>query len=248
MHCDLTGSGILVTRATHQAEPLCNLIAAHGGHAVRFPALEIQPKKPANLAQLLIDSDIFIFVSPNAVRYGVAAIDDIQLLSKRKIAAVGQTTAQALEAAGISVSIVPQGEADSEALLALPDLQQVEDKQITIVRGTGGRALLGDTLLQRGAKLSYAEVYQRHCPTIDSHALLGQWHKIQVVTTTSIDVLNNLVTLLGEEGCALLKATPLLVISPRMQQAAEELGFHNIILSNGASDQAILNTLCEWKH
>lgn len=248
MRCDLSSMGILVTRADHQAEPLCRLIEASGGRTVRFPVLEIQPQKPDDLLKLLNDSDILIFISPNSVHYCLSAIDNNPHLINRKIiAAVGQATASALEAAGISTTIVPQERADSEALLAHDELQQVEGKQITIVRGAGGRALLGDTLLQRGAIVRYAEVYKRLCPTTDNRALLKQWPKIQVVTSTSIEMLNNLVALLGEEGFALLKVTPLLVISSRMQQSAKELGFQHIILSKGASDQAIMAALCQWK-
>ena len=247
MNCNLSGTGVLVTRAAHQAEPLCDLIEAHGGKAVRFPVLEIRPLQPAALPESVSSSDIIIFISPNAARCGMVAIGGIQRLVGRTIAAVGKMTARTLEAAGLTVSIVPQGEADSEALLAHPELQQVNGKRIVIIRGEGGRALLGDTLIQRGADLSYVEVYQRRCPAVDSAPLLKQWHEIQVVTSTSIDMLNNLLTLLGEEGLQLLRQTPLLVISPRMQQRARELGIKKIILADGAGDKAILTALCEWK-
>ncbi len=247
MHCDLSNIGILVTRATHQAEPLCNLIEAHGGRAIRFPVLEIQPLKPASLTTLINDSDIIIFISPNAVRCGLATLSGRLQLQNKKIAAVGKTTARVLEAEGVVVDIVPQGDADSETLLAHPELQRMKGKRVVIVRGIGGRPLLGDTLLKRGANLSYAEVYQRCCPNMDSSELLKQWDNIQIVTSTSINMLNNLLVLLGEKGFPQLIKTPLLVISQRMLQSAKAVGFQQVILSSGASDQAILATLCQWK-
>jgi len=245
--CELSNTGVLVTRATHQAEPLCNLIEAHGGHVIHFPVLEIHPLKPATLTTSINDSDIIIFISPNAVRCGLAALSNRSPLQNKKIAAVGKATARSLEAEGVVVDILPQGDADSETLLTHPELQQVEGQQIVIVRGIGGRPLLGDTLLKRGAVLSYAEVYQRCCPTVDSSELLNQWHNIQVITSTSIDMLNNLVTLLGTKGHPQLMDTPLLVISQRMLQGAKALGFQQIILADGASDSAILASLCQWK-
>jgi len=245
--CDLSDTGILVTRASHQAESLCNLIKAHGGRVVFFPVMEIQPLQSTTLISSIYNSDIIIFISPNAVHCGLAALNKRSQLNDKKIAAVGKATAYALKAEGVEADIVPQGKSDSEALLAHPGLQQVMGKTVVIVRGVGGRSLLGDTLLERGAQLSYAEVYQRRCPAADSTSLLNQWSKIQVVTSTSIDMLNNLISLIGEEGLPLLKRTPLLVISSRMLQSAKALGFQRIILASGASDQAILAALCQWK-
>ncbi len=247
MNCDLSDTGILVTRASHQAESLCNLIKAHGGRVVLFPVVEIQPLQPTTLISSICNSDIVIFISPNAVHCGLAALNKQSQLSGKKIAAVGKATARALKAEGVEVNIVPQGKSDSEALLAHPGLQQVMGKAVVIVRGIGGRPLLGDTLLERGAQLSYAEVYQRRCPTTNSTPLLNQWGKIQVVTSTSIDMLHNLISLMGEKGLPLLKRTPLLVISSRMLQSAKALGFQQIILARGASDQAIFAALCQWK-
>ena len=248
MSCDLSGTGVLVTRAAHQAEPLCKLIEAQGGRAVRFPVLEIEPLKPADLKQDIKHSDIVIFISPNAVRCGMDALGDTALLNGRQIAAVGKATAHALIEAGVQVTIVPEQQADSESLLAHPLLQQVSNKQIVIIRGIGGRALLGDSLNQRGAEVTYAEVYQRRCPQHDAKALLKLWpQQIDIATSTSIDMLNNLVRLLGERGAQLLRGTPLLVISSRMEARAKELGVEQIILADGASDQAIIAALCNWR-
>jgi uroporphyrinogen-III synthase len=245
--CNLSSTGILVTRATHQAEPLCNLIKAQGGHVIHFPVLEIQPLKPDTFTASTNSSDIIIFISPNAVHCGLAALNSRSQLHNKLIAAVGRATARTLETEGVTVDILPQGSADSETLLQHTQLQQVEGKSIVIVRGEGGRPLLGETLSARGAQLSYAEVYRRICPSTDSSALLKQWHKIDVITSTSIDMLNNLVTLLGDKALPQLKSTPLLVISPRMQQQAKALGFQQIILADGASDPAILAALCKWR-
>ena len=248
---DLAGIGVLVTRAAHQSAPLCELIRNHGGHPIVFPALEIRdPKSPdtaqAQLAQL-DHFDIAIFISPNAVTHGLAMLEAKAPLNRLKIAAVGKSTAHALEQAGLSVAIAPTARFDSEALLEHPELHQVKNTKIIIFRGNGGRSLLGDTLQQRGAMVTYAEVYRRACPTTDPTALLSKWStSIQVATTTSIDILNNLATLLGSEGAQKLHHTPLLVVSERMRIEAQKLGCQNIILTQRADDQSVLKALCDW--
>ena len=46
MNKDLANLKVLVTRPAHQAEPLCEAIAALGGLPVRLPLLAIEPLTP----------------------------------------------------------------------------------------------------------------------------------------------------------------------------------------------------------
>ncbi len=242
---------MLVTRAAHQSAPLCELIRSHRGEPITFPALEICGPENPELTRSQLDRldhfDLAIFISPNAVNHGLAALEDKAQLNGLKIATVGKSTARALEQAGLTVDVAPTSRFDSETLLQRPELQQIKGLQIIIFRGNGGRTLLGDTLRQRGAAVTYAEVYRRTCPAADPTELLNSWPTaVQVVTTTSIDILNNLVTLLGREGVHKLRSTPLLVVSRRMQGAAQKLGCRNIILAQRADDPSIIEALCTW--
>ena len=67
---ELAGTSVLVTRPRHQAEDLCRLIEAHGGEAVRFPAIEIKRtiNPTAMIAALttVTDAHVAVFLSPNA--------------------------------------------------------------------------------------------------------------------------------------------------------------------------------------
>lgn len=241
----------MVTRAAHQSAPLCELVRSHGGHPVVFPALEILPPENLDAAQSQLAQldrfDIAIFISPNAVNHGLAMLEKRTRLNNLKIAAVGKSTACALEQAGLTVDITPTDRFDSEALLACPELYRVKGIKIIIFRGNGGRPLLGDTLQQRGAVVTYAEVYRRSCPAADPAGLLSGWSTtVQVVTATSIDILNNLAILLGSEGAEKLHRTPLLVVSERMRVEAQKLGCQNIILAQRADDESVLKVLCDW--
>jgi uroporphyrinogen-III synthase len=216
-----------------------------------LPALEIQPPAhPQTVAARVEGSgpfDIAIFVSPNAVRHGLALLDGVPLPGNPRIAAVGKGTARALETAGCSVDILPRERFDSEAMLELEELQQLQGRRVLILRGNGGRKLLGDTLQRRGADVVYAEVYRRKCPSLDPGSLLECWiDQVQVVTVTSVEILENLTSMLGQGGRELLVKTPLVVISERIGDRARTLGHEKIILARRAEDEAIVDAVCEW--
>jgi uroporphyrinogen-III synthase len=246
--CNLRGKGVLVTRAAHQAAGLSGLIEANGGRAIAFPALAIGPgPDPAAALELLrAESDLAIFISPNAVRQAFALLS-AEKAGARQIAAVGKATAQSLRDAGMPADLVPRGSFDSEGLLALPELKQMGGRRVLIVRGEGGRPLLGDSLRARGAKVSYAEVYRRLKPETDPAPLLARWRSdVDIVTATSADLLDNLMAMLGASGWPLLSGTPLLVISERMVARAKELGFSRLVKAAGADDRAVMDALCAW--
>ncbi len=244
--CNLAGLGVLVTRPAHQSAGLCRLIQRCGGRPLAFPTLEILPPQEPGEAQRLLEQawDLVIFISPNAVRFALLLSAPGKPPEAAQIAVVGRGSARALAAAGVRPDLVPKRRYDSEGLLALPELSQMAGRRILIVRGEGGRALLGDTLERRGAEVRYAEVYRRVRPSLDPAPLLARWGRdVQVVTATSVEVLENLALMLGEEGRGLLCATPLVVISERMQQAATRIGIIRVLQAKGAGDEALVAAL-----
>lgn len=246
--CDLKGCGILLTRAAHQAENLARMIGDCDGRAVLLPAIEIWPAQDPQAATALLQDKWhwIIFVSPNAVRFASKLLP-ASAWQGEGIGAVGATTAQLLQQSGITVDLLPTQGYDSEGLLSLPELSQLSGKRVLIVRGEGGRPLLGESLEARGAKVRYAEVYRRARPSTPVDSLLRCWDKeVQLVTATSNEVLNNLVAMLGDRGWPLLSKTPLIVISERMLEAAERLGFNSIIRAPGADDQSLIVAICGW--
>ncbi|MEJ2403569.1 MAG: uroporphyrinogen-III synthase [Candidatus Thiodiazotropha sp.] len=246
--CDLQGRGVLLTRAAHQVEGLVRLIETHRGRAVVWPALEIRETDDSASARTLLEQpwDLMIFISPNAVTFAVRQ-RAAALWRTGSVAAVGASTAKVLEQIGRPADWLPVRGYDSEGLLSLPQLAHPEGQRVLIVRGEGGRALLGDTLIDRGARVSYAEVYRRVRPDTPVGPLLSRWGEdIQLVTVTSLEVLHNLVAMLGEPGWVLLSGTPLVVVSERMRAAARTLGFTQVILAKGADEQSLLQAICQW--
>src|SRR3970040_562339 len=87
-------------------------------------------------------------------------------------AAIGRGSVKELARFGVTDAMAPLRRFDSEALLELPQLQQMQGKRVVIFRGEGGRELLGDTLAARGARVEYAECYHRGPATLDAAPLL----------------------------------------------------------------------------
>ncbi|MDD5632949.1 MAG: uroporphyrinogen-III synthase, partial [Methylococcales bacterium] len=170
----LNGARVLVTRPAHQAENLSRLIEEQGGVAVRFPTLAIVALDDSSrIKSTLANLDKYqwlVFISANAVTmYGYYSDSDkMAKFKSARIAAIGKATAQALVLAGLPVDLAPEAGYNSEALLAMPQMQQMNGQRCLIVRGEGGRDELAVTLRSRGANVDYLDVYKRAVPVIDS--------------------------------------------------------------------------------
>ena len=82
----LPNTGIILTRPAAQAQAVARLIEAAGGRALLFPALEIfEHDPPPETHAILNDADIAIFISANAVEFGLryVAINPLPGASKR---------------------------------------------------------------------------------------------------------------------------------------------------------------------
>ena len=251
----LAGVRVLVTRPRDQAENLAHLIESCGGEAIRFPVIEItEPQDTQALFAVigrLKDFALAVFISPNAVNRAMNLIlARGGLPPTLRVACVGRGSARELKHFGIENIIVPPGRFDSEALLELPELQQVAGKRIVIFRGDGGRELLGDTLKARSAEIEYAECYRRVRPNTDMTPLLRRWARgeIDIVSVTSADGLHNLFDMVGKAGQQWLIRTPIIVVSERMAEVCRELGFKSAPrVAATASDEAILEALQAWR-
>ncbi len=257
----LAGIKILVTRPAHQAQKLCDMITQQGGQAVQLPVIEIVPQWDKTLQQLIqtIDSfDFAVFISPNAVQYGIQAIlAQGKIPDKLKLVSIGKASAQKLQLlSNRAADIVPQGQYNSESLLAQSGLQSkaVKNKKIVIFRGAGGRELLATVLQERGAEVTYAEVYRRTIPSCNQNEFRQIWAKLpDIITLTSNEGLSNLLNLcrqnLAKGQLDQLWQTPLLVVTDKMKHNARELGFQaDILVAEKSADEAILKALRDYSN
>jgi len=234
----LHGRRIVVTRPQAQADKLCEAIMVRGGEPVRFPVLAISPAvDDSDLLDAVARLDAFdvaFFVSPNAVQY---ALDFI--MTRRSwpphvaVATVGKGSERVLAKFGFERVIAPQSGFDSESVLALPEFgaDVIAGRHVAIFRGDGGRNLLGETLLARGAYVHYVTSYRRHCPELDPLPLLerAQHGEIDAITLTSSEGVHNLVGMVGRRGLETLRDIPVFAPHPRIAAFAREAGFTDVI-------------------
>ncbi len=246
----LRGRTIVVTRPAHQASVLSQLIDQAGGRSVAFPAIAIEPpldpKAAADTLHEIASFDFVIFASSNAVEQAFVLAPGLGR-GLRNAFAIGTATAQALHNRGVSNVIVPEEAADSEALLRLPQLQDVRERRVLIVRGEGGRELLAQTLEGRGASVQRAECYRRVAPGGRPDQLLAQWEAgaIDAVIAMSSETLSNFYDLIGERGRELLRTTPLFVPHARIAEAASRLGLADVAITD-AGDEGVVRGLSAW--
>ncbi len=245
----LAGKTILVTRPLHQAQSFVQQIQMLGGKAVVLPTIEILPVNNhpilGSLHQEMGNYQLAIFLSANAVNHALPWLPQ-PLPSSCSIAAIGPGTAAALEKAGIKVNWIPESHS-SEGLLKLPILQSIYKQNILIVCGEKSRDLLKETLITKGANIQEIICYRRQCPVYDVKQKFSELKDavIDIIISTSGESLTNLFHLLGTYK-EWLQQIPLLVINHSMYTQAKQWGMRKILLTSGASEQAIFATLQEY--
>jgi uroporphyrinogen-III synthase len=250
----LEGIGVLVTRPRPQSAPLCHRLALAGAQAICFPTLEIEPLGDTRMRVEALGPlerfDLLIFVSANAVRHGAPLLEQRRDL---KLAAIGPSTARALNQAGYRIGVQPQSGYDSESLLAHPELRRSAGKRVLIVKGVGGRAHLRAELERRGAEVREADVYRRvrarptaaDLATLEAALTAGRVH---VVTVTSVEVGSELRALVPAPLRTALEQLPWVVPGARVATALRQGGLAApVLLAASAEDQAFVEALIRWR-
>lgn len=220
---------------------------------VLFPCIEIgAPDDPESLADCvarLPEFDLIVFISPSAVEQALPlfAARHPDWAAGCRIAAVGQGSRAELLRQGLAQVIAPSRAAGAAGLLELPELAEALPRKVLIVRGVGGREELAEGLRARGAQVEYAECYRRVRPAADASPLLEHWRQggIGAVTVTSIEILDNLMALLGAAGVELLRRTPMFVHHPRIAEAARARGIGTVI-ETAADEAALVEALMDY--
>ncbi|GMQ96584.1 MAG: uroporphyrinogen-III synthase [Gammaproteobacteria bacterium] len=251
----LAGIHVLVTRPVHQAGKMCALLSNRGANTIQCPTLEISNPvdtvKVKKLLERLDDFDTIIFISTNAVHKCMEHLNalEFKLPNHITLAAIGQSTAMALQHYELEPDLVPPSPYTTEAFLRMEDVEDMDGAQVLIVRGEGGRETLAKGLSARGADVEYAEVYRRSIPQTDNDAIkrFRASKGLHIVSITSEESLINLQAMVKPADIMWLKKQPLLFGSRRVAEFAVHAGFSGgIILANNPTDDAMVRALLAW--
>ncbi|EPI2802766.1 TPA: uroporphyrinogen-III synthase [Citrobacter koseri] len=243
---------ILVTRPSPSGEELVSRLRTLGQVAWSFPLIEFTPgRELATLADrlaALTDNDLVFALSQHAVAFAHAQLQQLGLgwPVQPRYFAIGRTTALALHTVSGCDIRYPLDREISEVLLQLPELQNIAGKRALILRGNGGRELLGKTLTERGAEVTFCECYQRSAKHYDGAEEAMRWHSrgVTTIVVTSGEMLQQLWSLIPQwyREHWLLRCR-LLVVSERLAHLARELGWQDIKVADNADNDALLRAL-----
>jgi uroporphyrinogen-III synthase len=232
---------IMLTRPRGQSDFLAAKLRESGCFPVIFPTIEIidspDKKKLQQVTHNLAGYDIIIFISPAAFEHMLPWLQ--ALPTKTQLMTIGKDTATLIQRSGFAQALYPKDNFNRDALLALPELQNVKNKTILLCQGDGGNPLIAETLRKRGATVYVAIAYQRRLPSPDQ---LPRLDAIDIIQVSSEESLRNLLQILGPE----VLAKKLLLSSGKLCELAKSLGFTmQPLLAKNAGDEAILHTLVD---
>ena len=249
----LRGIRVLTTRPAHQSAELLAGLRALGAEADNLPTIEIM-RITANKAQLqrVAGYHLVIFISGNAVSYGLAALADVGLPHENlpPAVAIGRSTARQLEQAGVAEVAYP-AQPNSEAVCEMPVVKALPRAgKVLVFRGRGGKEVLARSLRARDLTVDYVEVYERRKPlesAANSFATAFSASAPDLILVTSRDSLQNLYRLTNAEQRRLLLHTQIVIGSPSMSDLHSELGFDKppVIAASPLNDDMV-RAAKEW--
>ena len=238
---------LLLTRPAEDCAALAQTLAAQGVVSHCMPLLAIEaldetPEQRSAFADLQRYCAVIV-VSKPAARIG------LQLLAQHGAPtpdlpwfSVGAATAAVLAEQGLGVHFPDLGD-DSEALLALPALQQAivaPAPRVLILRGEGGREFLAERLRSQGVSVDYLPLYRRVLPHYAPGELSRQVRaeRLNGLVVSSGQGFEHLLQLAGDDWPALARL-PLFVPSPRVAEQARAAGAQIVVDCRGASAAAL---------
>lgn len=239
---------VVITRPKKQGLELQQALDKVGISSICQPLFDYQLNINENIIQQQVEAStpsIIIFISVAAVEFAHKALPLEQWINnKQQVIAVGEKTQHALSTFGVR-AICPKTH-DSEGILALAQLKasHLNNTNILIVRGDGGREYLAEQLTLRDAKVQYLESYHRQWLSLSpEQTVLWKNKKVNTIVITSNALLKRVVNLINITDNYWQNTCLWLVASERIAQSALQLGLQNVVNTHGANNQSIITTL-----
>ena len=236
-------TAVVLTRPQADSDRLSQTLQSEGFQTLVMPMMTIEAISDAEraLSPSLSDDALCIFISANAVRFGLPQLGSaLARCPDLTVIAVGNKTRDTLVAEGIQAEVPFR--ADTEGLLAMPALSVPDARDVVIVKGEGGRELLTSELTRRGARVTEWVCYRRCWPDVDVSELAKVCAGL-IFQASSGETLMRLTELLAGEERADLFQSLIIVPSDRVARLATEMGWGQVIRAADASDDAFIRAL-----
>jgi len=255
-HKPLAGKRVVVTRALEQSQSLMDALRDAGAEPVLLPLLAFAP--PDDFSELDdclrhgTQFDWVFFTSQNALRavlqrcVGLGLPLD-QAFAGVKIGGVGPATADAVQAAGLTVTYLSEihsGQGLAEALAAT-----VKGKRIFLPRSDRANPELAETLTLHGALVKSVIAYKTVAPRLNSQQTLETLFRggTDAILFFSPSAAHSLRDILGSERFRELgQGVTFVAIGPVTEQALIKEGIGRILVSADTTVSAIVAVLARF--
>ncbi|MFE5579953.1 uroporphyrinogen-III synthase [Kitasatospora sp. NPDC056531] len=253
----LFGWNVLVPRTKEQAHGLSEQLRSYGAVPQEVPTIAVEPPRTPQQMERAIKGLVtgryewIAFTSVNAVRavrekfeeYGL----DARAFAGIKVAAVGETTAQALVDFGVKPDLVPSGEQSAAGLLEdWPPYDPVFDPidRVLLPRADIATETLVAGLVELGWEVddvtAYRTVRASPPPAETREAIKGGG--FDAVLFTSSSTVRNLVGIAGKPH----NVTVIACIGPATAKTAEEHGLRVDVMAPAPSAGALAQALADF--
>ncbi|MFN8439875.1 MAG: hydroxymethylbilane synthase [Caldilineaceae bacterium] len=243
----LAGKRILITRQAERAQSLVDGLHALGATPLLMPLIEIVPtddwQSIDHAIQALEHYDWLVFTSVNGVEifFQRAAEIGVQLPQQHKIAAVGETTAQALVQLGQQVDLTPE-QANAEALAHA--MGNLVGKRILLPQAAIAKRAFADSLEAAGAEVTILPIYQT-LPLEMSDTMCAELEQgVDAIVVSSGSTARSLVQNAEKAGLrAQVEQSALICIGPVTAQAAQALGLRVAAIADEQTNEGLLQAI-----
>ncbi len=244
---------LLILRPSDQIVPLQDMLAQRAQqqqvdlHMEAYSMIKISAYDDPNhsMRQILSESwDGGLMVSVNAANFfaeQVQAWAPEMTIPTMRWFAVGPTSARAISKVVNRPVTCPWRQHNSDTLLALPELQDVEGQNWLIVRGRGGRDLFANTMQARGAKVTFLEVYKRTQESVSTTTLERWQQQVQGIMVTSAEQLGYFLAAIPTPALSWLQSCYWIVASQRLAELLPISLRSNVVVADSAASFALVD-------
>jgi len=253
----LFGWRVLVPRTKEQAGDLSDRLRVYGAVPAEVPTIAVEPPRTPQQMERAVRGLVtgryewIAFTSVNAVRavrekfeeYGL----DARAFSGIKVAAVGEQTAEALQAFGVKPDLVPVGEQSAAGLLEeFPPYDDVLDpiNRVFLPRADIATETLVAGLVELGWEVDDVTAYRtvRAAPPPAATREAIKTGGFDAVVFTSSSTVRNLVGIAGKPHAT----TVIACIGPQTAKTAEEHGLRVDVLAESPSVECLADALAAY--